>query len=74
MEVVNIKASDLKCIEKEVEVHNKVKSDYCVRLYNSIKSNQNLYMMMDYCNGFDIAQLVKLKKTLTQAEISLILR
>lgn len=55
MEVVNIKASDLKCIEREVEVHNKVKSEYCVRLYNSIKSNQNLYMMMDYCNGYDIA-------------------
>ena len=31
-------------------------------------------MMMDYCNGYDIACLIKLRKTLSQIEISQILR
>ena len=33
MEVVNINSSEMRCIEKEVEIHNLVKSDHCVRLY-----------------------------------------
>jgi serine/threonine protein kinase len=55
MEVANIKPSELHCIEREVEIHNKVSSEYCVRLYQSIKTSSNLYMIMDFCNGFDLA-------------------
>ena len=65
MEVQNISAKEMKCIEKEVEIHNKVKSDYCVQLYQSIKTSSNLYMMMDYCNGMDLAQLIKMRKHIT---------
>ena len=64
MEFLNIKPSEMKCIEKEVEIHTLVKSDHCIRLYQSIKTASNLYMMMDYCNGFDLGQLLKAKKTL----------
>ena len=74
MEVQNIKFSELKCIEREVEIHNLVKSQHCVQLYQSIKTSSNLYMMMDYCNGFDLGQLIKQRKTLTQLEIRAILR
>jgi serine/threonine protein kinase len=31
-------------------------------------------MMQDYCNGFDLAVLLRLRKTLTQLEVSMILR
>lgn len=54
MEVANIQEKELLCIEKEVKIHNLVKSENCVRLYQSIKTSSNLYMMMDYCNGFDL--------------------
>lgn len=74
MEVQNIKPMEMKCIEKEVEIHNLVKSKHCVQLYQSIKTSSNLYMMMDYCNGFDLGQLLKLRKSISQAEIRIIYR
>ena len=52
----------MNCIEKEVDIHNKVKTPHCVQLYQSIKTNSNLYMMMDYCNGADLGQILKLRK------------
>lgn len=74
MEVANIKPQEMACIEKEVEIHTKVKSDNCVRLYQSIKTSSNLYMMMDYCNGFDLGMLLKIRKNITQVEIRQIMR
>lgn len=62
------------CIEKEVDVHNRVKSTHCVQLYNSIKTSSNLYMFIDYCNGSDVGQLIKLRKTITQLEVKAILK
>lgn len=65
MEVANISQKELACIEKEVIIHNMVKSENCVKLYNSIKTASNLYMMMDYCNGNDLQGFLKLRKQLT---------
>jgi serine/threonine protein kinase len=61
------------CIEKEVRLHNMVQSNHAVRLYNTIKTNSNIYMMQEFCNGFDLAVLLKLKKQLSQLEVSLII-
>ena len=55
MEVANVSQSELACIEKEVMIHSRVKAKNCVHLYNSFKTQSNMYMMMDYCNGFDLA-------------------
>ena len=54
MEVANIKPQEMACIEKEVDIHNRVKSDHCLRLYQAVKTQSNLYMLLDYCNGLDL--------------------
>ena len=73
IEIVNISHEDMECIEKEVRLHNMVQNEYSVRLFNTIKTNSNIYMMQEFCNGFDLAVLLKIRKALTQQEVSLIL-
>lgn len=73
IEIFGISQEDMDCIEKEVMLHNLVKSEFTVRLFNTIKTNSNIYMMQEFCNGFDLAVLLKLRKNLTQQEVSLIL-
>lgn len=74
MEVSNISKSDLESIHKEVQIHNMVKSDHCVRLHQSIKTQSNIYMMQDYCNAFDLSMLLRLRGRVSQIEVSQILR
>lgn len=74
IEITCISQEDMDCIQKEVRLHNMVKSEQAVRLHQTIKTNSNIYMMQDFCNGFDLAVLLRLRKTLTQTEVSLILR
>ena len=74
MEVANIDKKEMACIEKEVMIHNMLKSDNSVKLYSSIKTSSNLYMMMDYCNGNDLQGFLKLRRHFTQVEACLILR
>ena len=66
IEIVNISHEDMECIEKEVRLHNMVQNEYSVRLFNTIKTNSNIYMMQEFCNGFDLAVLLKIRKSLTQ--------
>jgi len=74
IEITAISKEDMDCIQKEVRIHYMVKSDWCVRLYQCIKTSSNIYMIQDYCNGFDLAVLLRLRKSLTQLEVSMILR
>lgn len=74
IEIVDIAQDEMDCIEKEVRLHNLVQSDFSVRLYQTIKTSSNIYMMMEYCNGSDLAVLLQVRKVLTQTEVSLILR
>lgn len=64
----------MECIQKEVSIHNMVQSDQCVRLHSSIKTGTKIYMIQDYCNGYDLAVLLRLRKRLTQPETSHIMR
>ena len=52
-----------------------IKSDNCVKLHNSIKTQSNIYMILDYCNGFDLGKLLKSRKNIntSQIEVSRIL-
>lgn len=65
IEIVQISQEDMDCIEKEVRLHNLVQSLYSVRLYQTIKTSSNIYMMMEYCNGSDLAVLLSVRKQLT---------
>ena len=51
-----------------------IKSEHCVRLHHTLKTPNCVYMMQDYCNGTDLSQLLKLRETLSQREVSNILR
>ena len=74
IEVGKIKPEAMASIEKEVKIQNMVKSDYSVRLHKSIKSSNNLYMVMDFCNGMDLNFLLRVKRRLSQLEIACILK
>lgn len=71
---MQISQEDMECIEKEVRLHNLIQSSYSVHLYQTIKTSSNIYMMMEYCNGSDLAVLLNVRKQLNQREVSLILR
>lgn len=74
MEITNISKEDMDCIEKEVRLHDKVQNDFCIRLFQTIKTTSNIYMVIEYCNGSDLAVLLSVRKKLNQMEVSLILR
>ena len=74
MEITNISKDDMDCIEKEVRLHDKVVNEHCIRLYQTIKTTSNIYMVIEYCNGSDLAVLLSVRKHLNQMEVSLILR
>ena len=75
MEIANIGKKELDNIHKEVQIQTMIKSDNCVKLHNSIKTQSNIYMIQDYCNGFDLGKLLKSRKNIntSQIEVSRIL-
>lgn len=62
------------CIQKEVRIHALIDSPYAIKLYQTIKTTSNIYMLMDYCNGFDLSMLLRTRKRLTQEEARQIIR
>lgn len=74
IEIANISQEDMDCIQKEVRIHSMIKNDYSVKLYQTIKTSSNIYMIQELCNGFDLAVLLKLRKRITQAEARLIMQ
>ena len=61
MEISDVSPDDLECIHKEVRIHGMVRSLYSVRLHQTIKTGSNIYMMQDYCNGYDLGVLLKVR-------------
>jgi len=59
MDVSKIDEKEMRCIEKEIYIHNLVQHQNCVRLYQSLKTSSKMYMIMDYCNGLDLGELLK---------------
>jgi serine/threonine protein kinase len=74
MESANISQEDYESIMKEVHIHTMVKSPYCVKLHQTMKTSSNIYMIMDYCNGSDLQKLMHIRKRLSQLEASMIIR
>jgi serine/threonine protein kinase len=50
-----------------------VKSDHSVRLHQTIKTSQNIYMMQEYANGYDLSVLLKVRQKIKQDEARIIL-
>jgi serine/threonine protein kinase len=45
-----------------------------VQLHRKIETKNNFYMIQDYCNGLNLATLLKIRGCLTQTEVGLVLK
>ena len=52
---------DLSDIHKEVQLHGMVLSRHFIRLHQVIKTDENMYMIQEYANGLDLADLLEAK-------------
>lgn len=67
--------SDLGEIIKEISIMQQCDSPYVVRYYGSYFKGSDLWIVMEYCGGGSVSDIMRMrKKTLTEDEISTILR
>lgn len=57
-----------KLFEREVLLLRMLKNPYIVRIHDIIKSASSFYLIMEYCNGGSLAQLVQRRGFLTEKE------
>ena len=50
-----------KVIIDEIENQASIDSDYCVRVEEAIKTDSRWYIFIEFCNGFDLKDLLKAK-------------
>lgn len=62
IDLIKTSEEDISYVKKEIKIHRMVKSDYCVCLHKSIETIHNMYMIQDYCNGLDLAVLLRVRK------------
>ena len=43
----------------EVKINSQLKSDYCIRLYQTYKTKTKIYMILEYANSFDLETLIE---------------
>ncbi|KAH9388709.1 hypothetical protein TYRP_008053 [Tyrophagus putrescentiae] len=67
--------SDLGEIIKEISIMQQCDSQYVVRYFGSYFKGSDLWIVMEYCGGGSVSDIMRLrKKTLTEDEISTILK
>ncbi|KAJ6221545.1 hypothetical protein RDWZM_000090 [Blomia tropicalis] len=67
--------SDLGEIIKEISIMQQCDSQYVVRYFGSYFKGSDLWIVMEYCGGGSVSDIMRLrKKTLTEEEISTILK
>ncbi|XP_054166856.1 serine/threonine-protein kinase 3-like isoform X2 [Oppia nitens] len=67
--------SDLGEIIKEISIMQQCDSPYVVRYYGSYFKGSDLWIVMEYCGGGSVSDIMRMrKKTLSEDEISTILR
>ncbi|XP_046913608.2 LOW QUALITY PROTEIN: serine/threonine-protein kinase 3 [Dermatophagoides farinae] len=67
--------SDLGEIIKEISIMQQCESLYVVRYFGSYFKGSDLWIVMEYCGGGSVSDIMRFrKKTLTEAEISIILQ
>ncbi|XP_014877651.1 serine/threonine-protein kinase 3/4-like, partial [Poecilia latipinna] len=77
-EIVAIKQvpveSDLQEILKEITIMQQCNSPHVVRYYGSYFKNRDLWIVMEYCGGGSVSDIVRIRnKTLTEDEIATVL-
>lgn len=41
-------------VNKEIEIHSNLSSEHCVRLYEVFKTENRMYMILEYANCYDL--------------------
>jgi len=63
-----------KMLKREVEILYQIKGDNVVHLIDTANTVNNFYIIMEHCNGGSLADLLKKKGTITEAEALSILK
>ncbi|XP_065831216.1 serine/threonine-protein kinase ULK1-like isoform X2 [Oscarella lobularis] len=61
-------------LQKEMDILKRVNHSNVVRLYDHKKTENILFLVLEYCNGGDLAEYLHVKKTLSEETIRLFLR
>ncbi|XP_012711036.1 serine/threonine-protein kinase 4 [Fundulus heteroclitus] len=77
-EIVAIKQvpveSDLQEIIKEISIMQQCNSPHVVRYYGSYFKNSDLWIVMEYCGGGSVSDIIRIRnKTLTEEEIATVI-
>ena len=51
--------AELKQVLTEVKINSLLKSDYCIRHYQTYKTTTKVYMILEYANSFDLETLIE---------------
>ena len=43
----------------EVKINSQLKSDYCIRHYQTYKTTTKIYMILEYANSFNLETLIE---------------
>ena len=70
----NFAKEDLEMVFKEVKINSMLRSEYCIRHYQTIKTSNKIYMIQEYANCFDLDCLLEQRGTLKQDEARIIMR
>ena len=41
-------------VKKEIEIHSKLSSEYCIRLYEVFRTENRMYLILEYANCNDL--------------------
>ena len=63
-----------KMLKREVEILYQIKGDHVVHLIDTANTINNFYIIMDFCNGGSLADVIKKKKSLPESEALSILK
>ena len=64
-------SSEIETLKKEIQILKRCKSPYIVQYFGSYMKDNDLWLILEYCNPGSVADLVKVsKRTLTETEIA----
>ncbi len=59
-----------KLLNDEIKILNSLDSKNIIKLYNKFKTQKHFYMILEYCNGGNLEDLLKNYNTLSEEEAS----
>lgn len=62
---------DIECLKKEISILNQCKSPYIVQYHGSYLKDNDLWLILEYCEPGSVSDLIKItKRTLIESEIA----